>query len=303
MAISRAPSPISQGNVSGVSLVVFAIAVLMTAGFILYLAGLHPELNPELLKQSSWWRTYPPKAHVERWVLATVGAVFALAGLSMFITGVTEVNLKKSLKLSKRRNPQSPWLWDYDWKMGANLKRKSTPWWNHLIGVSILMGFHAVAWALAIKENFKGIVVIFPIGITLFTMLVAFIFWLNARRANAHKQVEITISSFPLRSDSSFKIFVQGLKPNLTKKLEVSLEAIEEIYSYEKNRSGVKTKILHEIEQTHLVNSDKLELYFELPDSNFVSQLSSRPARFWELHLYADCEGPNLDKRFFLPIY
>lgn len=303
MRISVSASPISQGNVSGVALVFFALAIGGATFFILYIAGVTPEADPELLKSIQWWRDHPEKAHVERWVLAVVAAVFGLAGLSIGIAGIIEASQKKKMLEAKKRNPHSPWLWDYNWKFGRNLNRASTPWWNHLIGISILFGFHAVAWAIAIKEKFKGMILIFPIGITLFTVLVALIFWMILKRAKAHKNVTLTLNDFPIRLGSNFKVYIGGLKPMLVKKLHISLEAIEEVYNYDEHGSGVKTKRVFEVEQDIQVSSDKVELDFLIPSDAQASQLSLRPAKFWELHIYGQCEGPDLDKRFLLPIY
>lgn len=156
MRISISASPISKGNVSGVGLILFALAIGCVAVFILYITGVTPETDPELLKSIQWWRDQPEKAHVERWVLAVVAAVFGLAGLSMGIAGVLETTLKKKMLEAKKRNPHSPWLWDYNWNLGRNLKRQSTPWWNHLIGISILLAFMPLPGPLPSRKNLKG---------------------------------------------------------------------------------------------------------------------------------------------------
>ena len=50
--------------------------------------------------------------------------------------------------------------------------------------------------------------------------------------------------------------------------------------------------------------SGKLSIEWNLPgDLEFVSTLSERPARFWELEVKADTPGVDYHSSFLLPIY
>src|SRR5690606_6381698 len=180
----------------------------------------------------------------------------------------------------RKKHLNSPCLWDYNWQSGLNFSRPSMPWWTHVIGGSILFGFHAIAWAIAAEENYKGMVLIFPIGISVFTILMALIFYIMFKRDNAHKKVTIKLSHFPLHTNSPIEIEVQGLNPRFFKKLNVKLEAIQENYTYLRNSKGVQLSILHEIEQEHPVTSNSVKLLFELSSELPKTQLSNRPARF-----------------------
>jgi len=302
--IQKFVSPVSQGNISGAGAVIFSLFFIGVGLGILNLCQVIPLKEFSLYQDQAWWMIQLPNTSVPRWTLSLVGVIFSLAGLSVFLSGMIDMNQKTANKISQRRNPSSPWLWDFNWKYGKNLSRAKTKWWAHLIGITILAGFHGIAWSIASQKNFQGEILIFPIGISLFTLLIFFIFYINSRRQKAHSKVKIQLEHFPIRLNSSFSLYISGLNYKVVKKLEVKLRAVEEIYSYEKNKSSVKCRIQYSEEREIDINSDTLNLDFELPaTANISTRLSERPAKFWEIHLYSNCDGPDLDQCFFLPIY
>lgn len=304
MKIQKFASPVSQGNISGAGAVIFSIFFIGVGLWILYLAELIPLKELSVYQDQSWWMIQVPKSSVPRWTLSVVGAIFALAGISVLLQGLIDMSHQSQRKNSQRRNPSSPWLWDFNWKYGKNLSRAKTKWWAHFIGITILAGFHAIGWSIAAKEKFQGQIIIFPVGISLFTLLIFIVFYISSRRQKAHSKIKIQLEQFPIRLQSSFSLYLSGINYKVVKKLEVRLRAVEEVYSYDKNKSAVNCRILYCEEQDLDISSDSLNLNFDLPDTvNIKTKLSERPATFWEIHLYSNCDGPDLDQCFFLPIY
>lgn len=296
-------SPVSQGNVSGLGIILLSFVALIVSIFIFKISGFIPIPDESILRDLNWWKQYPPKAHVERWVLATIAVVFALTSFLTMITGIIEFNSQKKTKSLKKRNPQSPWLWDYNWQEGRNLSRAKVSNGSHLFAASILIGFHIVAWSIALKEKFRGMIIIFPIGITLFTLLIAIIFFVIYRRNKAHQKVSLSIERFPLQLGTRATFHVHHVNSRKIKKIIVRLMAIKEVYSYQENQRAVQTQIEFEVEQEVTLTSDNFDISFDLPENSLSSALSERPASFWEFHLYAKCDGPDLDKKFLIPVY
>lgn len=304
MKIKKFVTPVSQGNISGLAAVIFSLLFIGVGFFILHLCELVPLPIIEILEQKSWWMIQLPNSSVPRWTLAIVGAIFSLAGISVLLQGIIQVRSTSVRKKRASFHHQSPWLWDFDWKYGKNLTKAKTPWWSHVIGLTIILGFHAIVWSIAAKENFKGAVLLFPIGMILFTFLIGIMFYINWRRENAHSKVNLQLSEFPLHLQSAFKIHLSGINSKIVKSLTLTLRAVEESYSYSKNKSSVKCHIRYSEEKEISVENGLVTIEFELPQTIHLStKLSERPATFWELHVYSNCEGPDLDKNFYLPIY
>lgn len=305
MGFKSAISPISSGNVSGKAAVIFSLPFMAAGLWVIHLTGFDPLNYSDQFNELSWWMIKIPKSSVPRWTLACIGLVFFLAGFAIFIKSIKEVQNSKIRKKMQKRSPHLPWKWDYDWKNGKNFSRAKTPWWNHLIGILIMAGFHAVAWTIAYQEGFKGFVLIFPIGISLFTLLIALIFYVTIKRSLAHKKVSISLENFPIRLNSNFKVHLHGINNHLIKQIQLKLSAVEESYHYKSKNSKVQCNVKWEWEDEQVdVNSSCQTIEISLPQEvKISSHLSERPATFWELQIYAKCDGPDLDKRFLLPIY
>ncbi len=305
MSLKTGISPISCGNVNGLGAVVFSIPFILAGIWVISLTGFNPFEYVKEFEQATWWNTKPPKSAIPRWSLACIGLICALGGITVFIRSFSDYHVEKRREKLKKRSPHLPWQWDYHWNNGQNYSRLKAAWWNHLVGILIILGFHAVAWSIAYEEKFKGMIIIFPIGISLFTLLISLIFYVTIRRDLAHDRVQIKVEPFPIKLNTTFNVNISGLNNHLIKKIEATLSAVVESYHYEDRPRNVNCDVIWEWKDKEIiVHNTSLSFEITLPSEiKLSSKLSERPAQFWELHLYAACDGPDLDKRFLLPIY
>lgn len=297
-------TPISKGNSYGYFNVLLGTVSMVIALWMITETGLLFEIE-KYLHQWNWWKGEVANSTIPRWLLFFVSLMFLTTGLTLGLRGLNEINLKNLRRRHFRQNPDSPWLWDYKWSTESAPGRNHKQWGSKSSGFLILIVFHILAWSIAARENFDGMAIIFPIAISLFTVLLIVVSVVLIRREQFHRGVKIHLSEFPLRLGSSISLRLEGLKTHPLTELEVELRAVREYYLTSEIGVNVECQIAHHQAQLFDdIDQDNYVVSFVLPDDHaLATRISQRPATFWELHLYAKADGANLDKCFLLPIY
>ncbi|NIS88089.1 MAG: hypothetical protein GWN88_24995 [Nitrospinaceae bacterium] len=123
----------------------------------------------------------------------------------------------------------------------------------------------------------------------------------------------LLFQSFPFFLGSSLAVTLEGLPPReKLERLSLNVRFIEEKYvtrgRYGNRDARVECYEVYadsrELAADALPRHGRLNLEWNLPDDpSLLSNLSSRPARFWELEVEAEIPGVNFHDRFLLPVY
>ena len=250
------------------------------------------------------------KLHVSTQIFLIIGMAFTLAGVMVSSTALKNLRLYLSKQKFRRRFPNSPWKWDYNW----NEKGHEHNLFNRLIynifGLALILGLFTPGIYLALEK--KGMPLIFKIIIFGFGILFTFIAINQIFKALKFKTVKCLYNHFPFKMDEDNKVQIQGLPhPNKIKELNIDLKCFE--FKMTKKKTGNKTtyervsierfKQSIEVDKNNIHNGC-LDLTINVPeDLNLSTDFIRDDYICWELAVHADIPGIDYNFGFIIPIY
>ncbi len=297
-------APLSQANTSGLFLILFglsfvAVSILMSLAFVDFKIQFFSDFNWEKLEE------VPKQSKLALKYLFMISGMFFLAGFKVTVSGIQNFfKLQKRKTLEKKYKGQA-WKYDFEWSsQWAHARDNKTSLLSHFVGISIVAGFHVILFKM-VPFELPGIFIY--LGMALFDVLIVYGFYLSGQRGRRAKPVKVSMPTFPLRLGNTYDLQLIGLQGFDINELEINLVCYQEVFSYKSNSNGqknVQLKSLCEIKQIQNVSGGVAQFTIDLPENTELSsEVGKHPARFWNLHIYAACAGPNLDKHFLLPIY
>lgn len=259
------------------------------------------------------WLIEPRADDFPPWIECLCGASLWAYGMSGLFNWRDGTRRRRELTQRHQRSPNDAWYEDHAWSSdgvhddsrqrilfdmmiisgGALVLSLSlgmiwyheTPWWGEvffgLLGVAVIMG---VAIAVSIPHWWK------------------------------YGSSYLRFGRFPFYLGESLKVWFsseKGIAP--CRSLEITLRCVEE--RREKGMIGKEPTLVvcYQIyadtmkldgSREHQTDRSEHPISFVLPsDSQYATNLSGRPLRYWELEVKADTRGINFASTFLLPIY
>lgn len=257
----------------------------------------------------------PATIHGPIWVVLTLGGIFAVSGLLVWVKALQGLIIAKSCRAPVGDHPQSAILADYPWNV-AGIKK--SPWgrvWKSL-GPTIFLAvflapFNWWAWYSGAESLLlKIIVTLFDLGLILATVELGRRFLAALKYGSS----ALEYARFPCFTGD--RVDLRWLPPSGLEnaaRLTFVLRCVEEWLEYESTGEGRRVTIIHEQlwAATRMIEgpadsrvNQPISLSFELPATVPGSKLSGMlPAIFWELEVSAEATGVDFQERYLVPIY
>jgi len=245
------------------------------------------------------------------WIFA---GFFLFAGLSFMWHGLKGALRRKAIEQLKRRRATSPWDWDFNWDpigySRPKWKKPAKTLFMAIIFATFLAPFNW--WAFVSGE--KSFVLYFVVGLfDLITVGIFCQFVYDLLQYFKYGTSRLLFFAFPFQLGGELKLGLEGLPDRaLIEELTLSLRYIEERYETRGTGNDRRQQVVcyqKYLDQRTLAGRDippgpVLEMEWVLPDNpDYVSRLSERPARFWELEVKGKTPGVDYQERFLLPVY
>ncbi len=291
-----APTPVGSVGV-GIFLTIFALP-FMAGGT--YLVGAYLKQFPIDMS----------KVHVPMEVLAAIGVVVFLAGLSVFVLGFKNILQSTSTRGLKSRYPDSPWKWDTHWNEKGVFNSSGKGIIHHLFGLVLIGGLFApFFYIMTTKESFP---MIFKIMVPAMFLLFATIAIYNLLKSLKYQGVKSLYLQFPFHLGQELPVEVHGMPhKNKIEDLKIHLRCIQA--KVETKRRGNKSEtstayyVVHHEEQQldpSFVSNGVLRSSLPTPkDSSLTTDFESKTYQFWELRVTAKTPGIDFDYGFLVPLY
>jgi hypothetical protein len=249
--------------------------------------------------------------HAPRWAILICGVVFFTAGALVIAAGAETLGIRRRVAEQQRHFPYDPWRWDHPWSetgatdgSGARLAKA--------VGFALFLGlfltpFHWVGWFSPERP------LPFRIIPLVFDLVVVGLLWhagvLIARRRRYGAQL-LRFARFPFLAGGTVDVSLPRFgQLALVPRLAATLRCIQERYETRGTGDDRSREVVyyalwaHTVEVTPSRRGD-FEITFALPEDAPSSELSARPARFWELELASGpLPGPDYSATFLIPVY
>jgi len=256
----------------------------------------------------------PEKINGPQWMIWIFAGFFLFAGLSFMTHGLKGALRRKAIEQLKRRRATSPWEWDFAWsRIGFSRPKWKKPAKTFTMFFIFLVFLAPFNW-WAFVSGEKSFILYFVVG--LFDLLTVGIFCqfvYHFLQYLKYGTSRILFFAFPFHLGGVLKVGLEGL-PNraLIEDLELNLRFIEERYEVRGTGKNRRSEVVcyqkyldrRKLKAEEIPLGPVFEMEWPLPDNaDYVTRLSERPARFWELEVKASTPGVDYDEQFLLPVY
>jgi hypothetical protein len=252
--------------------------------------------------------------HVPSWLLASVGAVFALAGMSLVVHGLHAALRMARVRRLRAAYPDEPWWWDHTWEERVSFDdtgARAARWLNAAVFMfMILVPFHWIGFFAPRGSLVFGLfALLFDLGILAMLGRAAYLF---ARRLK-YGSGRAFFERFPFRPGTALELHVEAPRRLPQHAMATAtLRCIQERYvtrgSGEDATLSVECfEIYRDAGPAQLVSAGAggraLRVRFDLPRDVPTTDLVSRPCRYWEVSVGASTDGVDYDARYLVPVY
>jgi hypothetical protein len=253
------------------------------------------------------------KLHAPHWMLAAFGAVFLLAGLSLWRMGWKQLKAEDRRKRVMADRHADPALADYAW----DPRGYSPPRWSPMLrSIALALIFSAMMAVFNWQAFFRDNGLVLKIVVALFDALLAYVVWnaiATTGRALKFGGSHVGFARFPFRR--SQPVVLRWRIPSGMTRANAgtfSLRCIQE--GYERHGSGKDRSrhLVHEqlwCTEARLARPQNLtpgkveEVRFELPAEVPATNLTSATPVFWELTVELDLPGFDFKQTYLVPVY
>jgi len=247
----------------------------------------------------------PGKANAPLPVIGFIGLAFFLAGSTLLSHGAR--GLLNEWRI-RRRPLSEPWLVDYPWNPRGIRDRAGARVLNALLGLLLFTVFLVpFNWWAFISDHGSWLVtfVVGTFDLILAVILGKAIYHLGQYVKFGHSR--LTFRRFPYHPGETLLVAFSGTP---LERLNATLRFVEERVETTGTGDDRSTRLVsyeHFGQQKEFVGTSgmpEIEIDFEIPDNpEWVTGLSSRPVRYWELLLESEQTGIDFRTTFPLPIY
>ena len=246
-----------------------------------------------------------------RWVVFVAGMIFFLAGAFVIAAGVGTLRMRRRVAELQRHFPDHPWRWDHEWS-DTGAYDASVPRIARTIGLFLflelfLAPFHWIGWFSPERP------LAFRLVPLLFDLVALGVLWqagvLLARRRR-YGATAVRFARFPFHVGGDVRVALPraGHLAALPR-LKATLRCVQERYEQRGTGKERSTQVVYYALWSRTIDVEPsrrgdFEMVFELPGDVPSTELSARPARFWELELASgEVPGADYSATFLLPVY
>ncbi len=305
--ISREPTvlknhtPISTTTIHGWPSLLFGLPFLIAGLAILGISGGFIEVDPG-------------SVHAPMWVIGAAGSMFFFAGIALITNGIQGIKRQKIVKEGIRSSKSTPWDWDYPEDSHGVSEKKGKQVLNYFVAALAFVVFLApFNWWAFVSDESNGMI-IFVVGF--FDLIILFVighFFYNLIQYFRFGSSFLQFHRFPFYLGDSLSAVLLGMpKGTQIDMIRLHLRFIEERYETSGSGRNRTQRVVpyqlygdtRKISGSELDDRGELNIEWQLPpDENFESEMSRRPACYWELDIDAELPGVNYHARFLLPVY
>jgi succinate dehydrogenase hydrophobic anchor subunit len=258
------------------------------------------------------------------WLGAFVATFVASGALALLVHG--SLGLRRIARVRRRRavHPSEPWRWDYEWDERQSRDDDTARRTRLFIGLGIgfLIMFAPWHWiAFAGNGHAPALWILrtlpFSLAALLFDLIAVSLIARGARliiRRLKYGQGVATFARFPFRTGEQLELHVQvpsSLRQHAV--VTATLRCVQERYvttraSDGDTRTNVQCfELYRDSVRAEPVGSGgdgrALRVRFGIPADVPVTDLASRPCRYWEVDVEAGTDGVDYGARFLVPVY
>ena len=253
------------------------------------------------------------EVHAPLWVIGICGGLFSSAGIWLMLHGAMGLRRLWNVSHGKRQLPNSPWLWDYDWRAQGTSDHALKNVLRGALGLPVFGIFLAPFNWLAFFSKYSSLIWQGMVGLLDVIIILAVGGWFfeKLRQYLKFGNSHIGFNNFPFFLGDTMSLTIKKVPDNIGS-LQLVLRCIEEIY--ETQRTGEDRKSVVVCYQIY-IDSKTIDvgefqpgrdyhLSWDLPDNKALSSTpSERPATFWELEVNSNSPEVKYQSRFLLPVY
>jgi hypothetical protein len=247
------------------------------------------------------------------WLLALTGSLFALAGISSLAHALLETRRASRLKRLRAASPGEPWRWDHSWNERGTTDDTGVRAGDEFVDAIVSV----VALVLVLRIVFAADV---PLMLTVAALPAAAVIVARLSRAALlflrrakYGRGRALFQRFPFRPGTTLELHVEAPRA-LPQHADATatLRCIEERYvtrgdSNDTTRVATCFEVYRDTAPAPLIAASTggraLRVRFDLPRDVPVTDLSSRPCRYWEVDVEASIDGLDYAARFLVPVY
>jgi hypothetical protein len=227
----------------------------------------------------------------------------------VFFLGLVELNKHRRILRQKKNDPNAPWLYDFENNLeGAIGSRLRYSIWEEFLAVFVFLLFISL---FGFMMDFK---VIWTVIVSI--ALICLMFYqggkgaleniLNLSHYFKFGKGRFVFTKFPFYLGSTLQAKVSNLPPKeKINDLVLKLRFIQEEIIDSSKVNFLEYFLDQKIFSIQDLDVDgNLPIEWPLPDNpEFTTNLSERPAKYWELEVKAETSGVDYHERFLLPVY
>ena len=250
-----------------------------------------------------------PARGVPWWIVAIVGMVFALAGVSFVVHGMVCMEVQRRAARLRPTHAREPWIWDHPWDDQGSRddsgRRIARAIWGSAFLALFLIPFNWIGFLSPERPAIFAVVAVLMDGMLLAS--IARIGYLIAQRSK-YGPAMLRFRRFPFHPGGEVEVHLA--RPAHLAGVETPqalLRCVQERYEVEgsgKNRRQVVVAYeLWSARETAEFRRGEFIWRFVVPAGLPGTALSERPPRYWELELRVEVPGIDFAGTFLVPVY
>jgi hypothetical protein len=253
-----------------------------------------------------------PGKNAPEGIIAAVGVIFFAAGMLVFVNGVRSAAVKRRFDRMKGKDPI---LADYPWNRTHETDNAFSRGFKGLFGAGFLALFLSPFnwWAFLSDESHVIVVLVTGVFDLILLFILGYCGYLMLRGLKYGTSV-LRFETFPFVLGGRLQVrFESPRKIESDQGIEVTLRCVQEAYETRGTGDDRRQQIVcYQIyaDRQHVKARDaaagratRFALSFPLPEGELETQLSARPARYWELEVKSETPGVDFNATFLVPVY
>jgi hypothetical protein len=256
----------------------------------------------------------PGGRQVPSWFFAALGTVFTWAAISCAFHGARGLRQRARGRRIRAAHPDEPWRWDHPWDERGSTDDSSTRAGQMLRGAFVMLvflaPFHWIGFVAPDGPAMFGVVALLFDAAAL--ALIARAVYLIVRRWK-YGTPRALFARFPFRRGTTVELHVEApaaLPQHAI--VTATLRCIQE--RYVKSGTGEDATVsvaciekYRDVATAPFASTSAggraLRVRFDLPRDAPITDLASRPCRYWEVDVQASTDGVDYGARFLVPVY
>jgi hypothetical protein len=248
------------------------------------------------------------------WFIAILGTVFAWAGLSFVGHGLGGARRTARAWRLRAAHPGEPWRWDHPWEERGSIDdtgaRAGQSVYAAIFMFVFLVPFHWIGFVARDGSLIFGLVALLFDAVALALLVRGIYLFLRRLKYGSGRAL---FASFPFRPGTTLEVHVESPRA-LPQHAVVSatLRCVQE--RYVKSGSGEDATVTVSCFELYRdtapapfvttgAGGRALRVRFDLPRDVPVTDLASRPCRYWEVEVEAGTDGVDYAARYLVPVY